>query len=134
MPNPLDRLIYRSVSTRPTHVLANLAELLGEAQRNNARAGLTGALAVHGDEFLQVIEGDPGVLDTLLRRLERDKRHRDIVLLERRRIDERRFEGWSMASARITPDLAPELATLMNDRSPAPERLVMLMQKAVGRA
>ncbi|RZJ31450.1 MAG: BLUF domain-containing protein [Brevundimonas sp.] len=133
MPTPLDRLIYRSVSTRPTHVLANLVELLGEAERNNARTGLTGALAVHGDRFLQVIEGDPGVLDVLLRRLERDARHRDIVLLDRSRITQRRFEGWNMASARITPDLAPELEALMNAPAPSPDRLVTLMLEAVGR-
>lgn len=133
MPTSLDRLIYRSVSTRPTHVLANLVELLGEAERNNSRAGLTGALAVHGDQFLQVIEGDPGVLDVLHRRLEKDGRHRDIVVLDRRRIDRRRFEGWSMASARITPELAPELEALMTDRSPSPDRLVGLMLEAVGR-
>ena len=133
MPTPIDRLIYRSVSTRPTDLLANLAALLGEAQRNNARTGLTGALAVHGDQFLQVIEGDPGVLDVLLRRLEQDARHRDIVLLDRRRVDQRRFEGWTMASARITPELAPELEALMADRSPSPERLVELMLAAVGR-
>ena len=133
MPTSLDRLIYRSVSTRPTDRLANLAALLGEAERNNARTGLTGALAVHGDQFLQVIEGDPGVLDVLLRRLERDSRHRDLVTLDRRRIAERRFEGWSMASARITPELAPELEALMAERSPSPDRLVELMKEAVGR-
>ena len=133
MPTSLDRLIYRSVSTRPTDRLANLAELLGEAERNNTRTGLTGALAVHGDQFLQVIEGDPGVLDVLRRRLERDARHRDIVVLDRRRITERRFEGWTMASARISPELAPELEALMADRSPSPDRLVALMLRAVGR-
>lgn len=133
MPTPIDRLVYRSVSTRPMHVLTNLIELLGEAERNNARVGLTGALAVHGQTFLQVIEGDPGLLDVLQRRLDRDPRHRDIVVLDRRRVETRLFDGWSMASARITPDLEPELRTLMDETTPSVGRLVGLMLDAVRR-
>ena len=131
MPTRLDQLVYRSVAAMPTEHLLPLAELLGEAQRNNERAGLTGALAVHGGRFLQVVEGDPGLLDHLHQRLERDRRHRDIHVLERRAIERRAFDGWSMASARITPSLASELDQLMAETAPSADRVVGLMLEAV---
>lgn len=131
MPTRLDRLVYRSVAAMPTEALTSLAELLGEAQRNNARTGLTGALAVHDGRFLQVVEGDPGLLDQLHRRLERDRRHRDIDVLARGPIERRAFDGWSMASARITPSLAPELDLLMTETAPSPDRIVGLMLESV---
>ena len=46
-----------SAATGSTESLLNVATLLGEAQRNNARDGLTGVLAAHDGWFLQVIEG-----------------------------------------------------------------------------
>ena len=134
MPTRLDRLVYRSTAVMPTQSLQPLAELLGEAQRNNARDGLTGALAVHGGRFLQVIEGDPGSLDLLQRRLGRDRRHREIDVLDRRPIDRRAFDGWTMASARITPALAPELDALMAETAPSGDRIVGLMLEAVAPA
>ena len=134
MPHRLDRLIYRSTATRPTNVLVSLAELLGESQRNNARSGLTGALAVHKGHFLQVVEGDPGQLDILQRRLADDPRHRDIRVLERRAVDARVFDGWTMASATISPGLAPELDALLAEERPSGQRIVGLMLEAVARA
>ena len=134
MPHRLDRLVYRSTATRPTDVLVSLAELLGESQRNNARSGLTGALAVHRGSFLQVVEGDPGQIDILQRRLADDPRHRNIDVLERRRVDARVFDGWTMASATISPGLAPELDALMAEDRPSGARIVGLMLEAVARA
>lgn len=131
MSTRLDRLVYRSVAAMPTEHLAPLAELLGEAQRNNSRAGLTGALAVHDGRFLQVVEGEPGLLDQLHLRLARDRRHRDIEVLDRRPIERRAFDNWSMASARITPSLAPELDLLMAETTPSPDRIVGLMLESV---
>lgn len=133
MPHTLDRLVYRSTATRPTQVLTSLAELLGEAQRNNARAGLTGALAVHHGRFVQVVEGDPGQLDILQRRLASDPRHRDIEVLDRRPVETRAFDDWTMASAVITPSLAPELDALMAESRPSGARIVGLMLEAVDR-
>jgi hypothetical protein len=134
MPGQIDRLVYHSTATRPTDVLVSLAELLGESRRNNARAGLTGALAVHNGRFLQVLEGDPGQIDMLQRRLAKDPRHRDIVIIDRWRVEARLFNDWTMASARITPSLAPELDALMAEVRPSGARLVGLMLEAVARS
>ena len=109
----------------------NLAAILSESQRNNARDGLTGALAAHEGRYIQVIEGASDVLDGLLRRLASDNRHRDIVIFGRERVEQRIFGGWEMASARITPDLKELLDALMTDETPSPDRTLAVMRKAV---
>lgn len=103
MNSGLERLVYESRATGSTGSLVNLATILAESQRNNDRDGLTGALAAHNERYVQVIEGRPAALDNLLRRLQSDPRHRELHIIDRAPIRERLFDGWSMASARITP-------------------------------
>ena len=127
----LERLLYASTATGRTDSLLNMATLLAESQRNNARDGVTGALAAHAGRFIQVIEGPAGVLDGLLRRLGLDPRHRDIVILDRRSIAERRFEDWAMASSRIGPETAPVLDRLMATPDASANQIVALLHEAL---
>lgn len=127
----LERLLYASTATGRTDSLLNMATILGESQRNNERDGLTGALAAHDGRFIQVIEGAPGALDTLLRRLAPDPRHRDIVILDRRLIAERRFTDWTMASSRIGPETAPVLTRLMATPDTSANEIVALLHEAL---
>ena len=127
----LERLIYESTATGSTGSLGNLAVILAESQRNNADRGLTGALAAHGDRYIQVVEGQPEALDGLLRRLESDPRHRDIRLVHREPVAARVFAEWSMASARVTPGLERSLDALMAEPAPSPSWIVMALHEAV---
>ncbi len=110
----LERLVYESTATGTTTSIGNLAVILAESQRNNDRDGLTGALAAHRDRYIQVIEGPAQTLDALLRRLENDPRHRDVVLMGREPITTRLFGRWTMASARITPAHGAALDSLID--------------------
>ena len=127
----LERLVYESTATGSTGSLLNLAAILSEAQRNNDRDGLTGALAAHNDRYIQVLEGAPQTLDTLMRRLERDPRHRNIVVIDRMKIEARAFGQWAMASARITPELAPVLDAMMAGGGSSAPRIVAAMREAL---
>ena len=129
----LEELVYSSTATGSTASLLNMATLLGEAQHNNARAGLTGALAAHDDRFFQVIEGPGQVLDGLLRRLAVDPRHRDIRIIGRRPIEARSFGEWTMANAIVTPDQATELRTLTQAEAPSAVRVVGLLRQAAAK-
>ena len=126
----LEQIVYGSVATGRTDSLLNAVTILAESQRNNARDGLTGALAAHDGHYVQVLEGAPAALDNLLRRLATDPRHRDIEIYGRMPIAARRFDGWSMANARITPALTSTLARLMAETPPSPDRLVALLSEA----
>ena len=125
----LERMLYASTATGRTDSLLNMATILAESQRNNDRDGLTGALGAHDGRFIQVIEGPPGVLDGLLRRLAGDPRHRDIVILDRRPITQRQFPDWSMANSRLGPETATALDRLMKTpETSAPEIIALLRE------
>lgn len=127
----LERLVYESTATGSTGSLTNLAVILAEAHRNNARDGLSGVLAAHADRYIQVIEGPREALDSLLRRLDDDPRHRDVRLLDRAPAAARMFEGWTMASARVTPELKRLLDTLMERDRPSASWILMALSDAV---
>lgn len=130
----LERLVYESTATGTTESIGNLAVILGESQRNNDRDGLTGALVAHRDRYIQVIEGPAQTLDALLRRLEKDPRHRDIVVLGRETISARLFGPWSMASARITPAHDAALDGLIDGGDLTPPRIIRVMLDALDAA
>lgn len=127
----LERISYGSTATGHTDNLLNMVTILAESERNNARDGLTGALAAHEDRYIQVIEGSTQALDGLLRRLATDNRHRDIVIFGRSPVDRRVFGDWGMANARITPALQGLLDGLMSQEAPSAEHTVALMLEAV---
>ncbi len=131
MSRTLEHLIYESHATGSTESLLNLAAILSEAQRNNDRDGLTGALAAHDERYIQVIEGPASALDNLMRRLEQDPRHRNIVILDRAPIVSRAFGQWAMASTRITPELKPVLDGVMSARRPSSGQLVEALKGAL---
>jgi len=127
----LERLVYQSTATGTTESLLNLSVILAESQRNNDRDGLTGALAAHGDRYIQVLEGEAEVLDGLLRRLDGDPRHRDVRIIDRMPITERSFSGWAMASARIAPSQTPALDALIAAQAPSGPQIVALLRDSL---
>lgn len=91
----LIQLIYASRSSRVLGP-ADVKDILGASQRNNTRAGVTGALCLHNGIFLQLLEGDRAAVNVLYHRLLKDSRHRDTAVLDLSEIPYRRFTGWSM--------------------------------------
>lgn len=90
----LVRLLYasRAVDTSP----AAIQTILETARRHNHEHGVTGILVYGGGIFMQAIEGGRQVISNLYGTIERDARHKDLVLLHYEEILERRFGGWTM--------------------------------------
>ena len=90
----LDYLIYTS------HPFgfddAMLSGILMGARRNNPRHGITGALIVRADLYLQWLEGPPDALKALYARILADDRHLDVQWLDGGTLSERRFGAWAM--------------------------------------
>lgn len=127
----LERLVYGSTATGHTDNLLNMATILAESGRNNARDGLTGALAAHEGRFIQVIEGSGDAIDGLPRRLATDPRHKELVIFGRDSAEQRLFGDWVMANARITPALKTVLDGMMGQQTPSAQHVVTLMRDAV---
>lgn len=73
-----------------------VTRILAQAQQNNARNGITGALMFNHNYFLQSIEGARPVINDLLRKLIADDRHFALQVIECREVEQRRWSKWSM--------------------------------------
>lgn len=91
------QLVYIS-SARPGVGPADVDAILAASRRNNSVARITGLLVHDGRRFLQALEGDAEVVERTYARIQRDPRHRAIVLLSQRQVDTREFGAWAMAS------------------------------------
>jgi hypothetical protein len=95
------QLVYASRPQTPFDGL-RLAALMYRARDHNAQAGISGVLLYSGEMFVQCLEGDREAVEALMRKIEADPRHGDIVRLYACEVDcERHFRNWSMGCARI---------------------------------
>jgi hypothetical protein len=114
----LVRLLYASRAVES--IGAELIdEILGESRAENPTHGITGVLCVcqSRDVFMQVLEGGRVEVNRLYGNLLRDRRHRDVMLLDYEEITERRFGSWRMGSV----DLAKINANTILKYSEYPE-------------
>jgi hypothetical protein len=96
----LVRLLYasRAVDTSPEAI----ESILHQSRDHNPGTGVTGVLCYGGGIFLQAIEGGRTAISDLYGHIQRDVRHKDIVLLHYEEISERRFAGWTMGEVNMT--------------------------------
>ena len=90
----LVRLLYasRAIDTSP----GAIETILAQSRSHNPECGITGILCYGGGIFLQAIEGGRMSVSELYGHIQRDRRHKDVVLLHYEEISERRFGGWTM--------------------------------------
>lgn len=95
----LVRLLYasRAVDTSPEAIDA----ILSQSRQHNPICGITGILCFGGGIFLQAIEGGRMAISELYGHIQRDARHKDVVLLQYEEITERRFGGWTMGQVNL---------------------------------
>jgi hypothetical protein len=95
----LVRLLYasRALDTRPDAIEA----ILAQSRQYNPTCGITGILCYGGGIFLQAIEGGRTAVSELYGHIQRDPRHKDVVLLHYEEISERRFGGWTMGQVNL---------------------------------
>ena len=101
----LARLIYASETAGDLNAQL-IAGLLEEARANNNRRDLTGLLLFDHHHFMQVLEGDREVLNELYGKLQRDSRHKHVVLLNFEDIPHRQFGSWAMGYAAVNATTA----------------------------
>lgn len=88
-------LVYVSSSVRKLDD-SEIVEILRNSRRENKRRDITGMLLYKDGNFLQVLEGKEAKLTELMEKIERDGRHRGMILLMKKNIEERQFADWSM--------------------------------------
>ena len=104
----LINLIYASQATECFHE-HEIPDLLQQLRIANAKQEITGMILYICGSFVQVIEGQPEMVDAVFSRIRSDKRHAEITLIARESIPERAFEGWTMMHKALDPVEAGEL-------------------------
>ena len=96
----LVRLLYasRAVDAGPD----TIEHILGQSRQFNPSGGITGILCYGGGIFLQAIEGGRGAVSELYAHIQKDPRHKDVVLLHYQEISERRYSGWTMGQVDVS--------------------------------
>lgn len=95
MPKPKDlvELSYLSEAVSDMSFLG-LMRLLESARAFNQQNGITGILLYDNQQFGQIIEGEHANVMKVWKRIQDDKRHHRIELLEIREIVERSYPEW----------------------------------------
>jgi Sensors of blue-light using FAD len=88
-------VIYASRATEHFHE-HEIPDLLKQSRVSNARRELTGMLLYIGGSFVQVLEGQPDMVEAVFATILLDKRHTQVTLIARDTISERAYEGWTM--------------------------------------
>jgi hypothetical protein len=96
----LVRLLYasRAIDLRPEAIEA----ILAQSRLSNPTCGITGILCYGAGIFLQAIEGGRMAVSELYGHIQKDARHKDVVLLHYEEISERRFGGWTMGQVNMS--------------------------------
>jgi Sensors of blue-light using FAD len=97
----LIHLIYASTAMQEFSA-EDLLQLLTHARTKNARLGLTGMLLYTENNFFQVLEGEPAVVDELFQTISHDERHMKTVTIIREPIAKRSFGEWTMGFVSVT--------------------------------
>ena len=95
----LVRLLYASRVVEPA--AAATESILAQSRTHNPASGITGILCYGGGIFLQALEGGRMPISELYGHIQKDTRHKDVVLLSYEEITERRFGGWTMGQVNV---------------------------------
>lgn len=71
--------------------------IVARARVRNAALDVTGTLMATENHFAQMLEGPRDAIDSLMRSIGRDPRHRDLVVVQDASCANRRFARWSLA-------------------------------------
>lgn len=96
----LVRLLYASRAIDPREEAIDT--ILAQSRQYNPSCGITGILCYGGGIFLQAIEGGRMAVSELYGHIQKDARHKDVVLLHYEEISERRFGGWTMGRVNMS--------------------------------
>ena len=129
----LTRLVYHSenhLGAAGGTMIADLNAILDASNRNNEKAGVTGALLFDTWWFVQILEGEREAVSATLFRIVGDERHAAVTVMECRPAAARLFDNWWMGLALLRGDQSALLGrhglTSFNPRAMSGDQAVSL--------
>ncbi|WP_051253982.1 BLUF domain-containing protein [Arenibacter latericius] len=74
----------------------DIQSILETARKRNKELGITGCLVFHNSCFVQILEGKKKHVKSVFQDIKGDKRHCNVKLLWKGKVEERGFNDWSM--------------------------------------
>lgn len=98
-PRGLTRLVYasRARGAEGEELVELVRRVLVKSIHNNRMSDVTGFLVSGEGQFLQLLEGPAGEIETTFERIRRDERHDEIAIISRGTVGRRLFRDWNMA-------------------------------------
>lgn len=94
---PLSLIAYISeYAGTPERVDRDIEDIRRVAKRFNGDCGISGVLFFLNNRFMQVLEGEAGILAQLMGRIEKDSRHRQLSYLLNVPIEKKELADWNM--------------------------------------
>jgi len=97
----LHRLIYTSFR-KPECTDKEIENILAACKRNNPGHNITGVLIHSKKRFIQYLEGDGALIESLFEKIKLDPRHAAATLRNYEPISERIFPSWNMGYKDLT--------------------------------
>ena len=88
-------LVYHSTSV-PNLTLKDIEDILEKSRENNSKMEISGCLLYYNSEFLQLLEGEKQQVQDLFSTIQKDRRHKHVILLNEDSKDQRVFPDWRM--------------------------------------
>lgn len=95
------QIVYVSTATRE-YDKGELEQILAVSRRNNSADGVTGMLCYHGGTFFQMLEGERGKVEAVMKRVAADNRHHGVMVLLEQDVEHRDLPDWSMAFTQVS--------------------------------
>jgi len=90
------QLTYSSVA-KPDLSMAEIEDIIAEANQFNAPNHITGCLIYNSGFFLQILEGEKQQVMTLINKIRMDDRNDHLTILAEGQTNFRTFKEWAMA-------------------------------------
>jgi hypothetical protein len=79
-------------------------DLLKVSRENNLKNDITGLLLYSDGNFMQILEGEKEAVENTYKKIQKDYRHKNLILIENQQIKNRSFSEWRMGYSVIDPN------------------------------
>jgi Sensors of blue-light using FAD len=115
-------ILYVSVAD-PELVSDDIYQLVGNAQQRNLADNISGVMLYNGSNFLQLIEGEPDIIDKCFARIVADPRHSGVITLRNEVCTVREFPLWAMRYSLVEQPVESTLEAVRNAGAPRADTL-----------
>jgi len=94
---------------------AEIEKILASCKKNNPALEITGVLLYSDSKFVQMVEGDPKILNNLYDKIKLDNRHSTVIMISYGLISERSFPCWHMGARKIAGSIVDFKTDISNE-------------------